>query len=207
MRFLRFGVTLERLEARHLELVRAWRNSEWVRPYMRYRDLVGPDDQVRWFDRLDPRRDWYFCADVGGAPFGLFHVKGADRESGEAGGFVGRPDFIGRPEPAQATLALMDFAFLLLELGSLEAQYRAALTRVVRFNGQLGYVVFREEPDGFVRARVSSGTYFATADPYRRAAMSLCGTGATVSEPDSWLARRIAEAAARFPPGFELQLT
>src|SRR5512145_2145793 len=99
MRFARFGVTLERLERRHIQTVRRWRNSAWVRPYMRQRALVGPADQARWFASLEPSRDFYFSAHVEEAPFALFHVKGVDwtRGCGEAGGFVGDPAFIGRP--------------------------------------------------------------------------------------------------------------
>ena len=207
MRFARFGVTLERLERRHLELVRRWRNSEWVRPFMRFQEIVAPDDQVRWFGRLDASRDWYFCAHVGDSPFGLFHVKAIDwsRKTGEAGGFVGDPRFIGRPEPAQATLALMDFAFLLLELGSLEAQYRTALHKIVRFNEQLGYVIVRDEA-AFVRARVTSERYFCCARVFRQAAATLYGTGAGLSTPDPCLARDLDRRVAPWPADFEVRL-
>lgn len=209
MRFTRFGVTLERLERRQLESVRRWRNSEWVRPHMRHRAVVQPADQARWFDNLDPRCDWYFCAHVGdAAPFALLHVKAVDwtRKSGEAGGFVGSPDFIGRPEAAQATLALMDFAFLLLNLESLEAQYRVALRKIVRFNEQLGYQVFRHEPDDFLRAQVRADRYFACAQAFRQAAVSLHGTGAALSAADAWLVGHIAGARAPWPSDFQLQL-
>jgi UDP-4-amino-4,6-dideoxy-N-acetyl-beta-L-altrosamine N-acetyltransferase len=174
MRFVRFGITLERLDRGDLELVRQWRNSDWVRPFMRFQQVVTPDEQTRWFARLDPSRDWYFCAHTGASPFGLFHVKAIDwtRKVGEAGGFVGSPQFIGRPEPALATLALMDFAFSILRLRELEAQYRTSLPRIARFNKQLGYEVFREDTP-FVRARVSAGRYFRCARVFREAAAAV----------------------------------
>jgi hypothetical protein len=208
MRFARFGVTLERLEPRHIQTVRRWRNSAWVRPYMRCQTLVHPDDQVRWFATLEPTRDWYFSAHVGNAPFAVFHVKAVDwtRKCGESGGFVGNPAFIGRPEPAQATLAFMDFAFLLLDLESLEAQYSAALPRVVRFNDQLGYQIFREEGDGFVRARVTAQRYFACASAFRQAAATLHGVEASLCAPDPWLLRHIDHCRATRLPDFQLQL-
>lgn len=208
MRYSRFGVTLERLERRYLELVRQWRNSAWVRPYMRYRAVVAPEDQARWFDSLDPRCNWYFTAHIAEEPFALFHVKALDRDRGcgEAGGFVGDPEFIGRPDLARATLALMDFAFLLLRLRWLEAQYKPDLHRIVRFNDQLGYRVFREEADGFVRARVSADRYFARAAPFRRAAMALHGVTATLVDPDPWLAGQLERHRAALPPDFDLRL-
>jgi len=171
MEFERFGITLARLESRHLEVVRQWRNGDWVRPLMRFQEVIEPWQQRRWFSRLEPAADWYFCVHVGALPFGLFHVKAIDwtTRTGEAGGFVGDPRFIGRPEPALATLALMDFAFSVLELHALEAQYRKSLPKVVRYNDQLGYQVFSEEAD-FVRARVTRERYFACAETFREAA-------------------------------------
>jgi UDP-4-amino-4,6-dideoxy-N-acetyl-beta-L-altrosamine N-acetyltransferase len=207
MRFVRFGITLERLQPAHLELVRHWRNSDWVRPYMRYRTMIQPAAQKAWFENLDPERDWYFCTEVAGRPLALFHVKSIDwqRASGEAGGFVADPGFIGRPEPALATLALMDFAFLVLRLDSLEAQYSAALRRVVRFNQQLGYRVFRREPEGFVRAQVGAERYFKCAEAFRKAA-ALHGGGAELSAVDPWLARRLEQQAGSRQEDFALTL-
>ena len=209
MRFVRFGITLERLERTRLEVVRQWRNSDWVRPNMRYRAVVQPADQEPWFERLDPVNDWYFCALLEDLPFALFHVKDIEwtRSCGESGGFVGDPAFIGRPEPARATLALMDFAFLLLRLESLEAQYSPALPRVVRFNDQLGYEIFGVEADGFVRARVTADRYFSSAAAFRRAATARHGGAAVLSAADPWLARYLAERPARSLPDFRLQLT
>jgi hypothetical protein len=207
MRFVRFGVTLERIGPGHLELVRRWRNSDWVRPFMRHREVIEESDQVRWFGSLDAQRDWYFCAHADEEPFGLFHIKAVDwtQRCGEAGAFVGDPGFIGRPEPAQATLAMMDFAFLLLDLESLEAQYNLSLPRMVHFNAQLGYAPFREEPDGFARARITSVRYFTQAGVFRRAAAALHGTEATLSAPDAWLAGRIADRRERLPDDFQLR--
>jgi hypothetical protein len=208
MRFARFGITLERLERRHIQTVRSWRNSAWVRPYMRRQELIEADDQVRWFAGLRPLHDWFFNAELNGSPFALFHVKAVDweRRCGEAGGFVGDRRFIGRPEPAQATLAVMDFAFLLLDLEALEAQYSRALPRVVRFNDQLGYQIFREESDGFVRARVSAARYFACAAGFRRAAAARHGSAAALCSPDPWLARHIDRRRDSWLPDFQLLL-
>jgi RimJ/RimL family protein N-acetyltransferase len=200
MRFARFGVSLEKLQAEHLEMVRRWRNSDWVLPRMRFRAPIAPDDQTRWFDALDRRNNWYFVAHLQGVPFGLFHIKDIDwaRGCGESGGFVSDPSLIGRPEPGLATLALMDFAFLLLQLQSLEAQYHSGLPKIANFNRQLGYQVLREGADGFVRACVTAEQYFARAALFRHAAAALYGDTAILTAADPWLTRRIEADYARF---------
>jgi RimJ/RimL family protein N-acetyltransferase len=208
VRFLRFGATLERLGHEHLEMVRQWRNSHWVRPYMRYQEFIRPEDQPRWFQGLDARSDWYFIAHRTDAPFALFNIKAVDwtRQCGEAGGFVGDPGFIGRPEPGLATLALMDFAFFVLRLESLEAHYDARWVPIARFNEQIGYRLFREEADGFVRANVTAGHYRTCASALRKAAATLHGWDAILIDADSWLTERVRGGDSAALPDFELQL-
>jgi len=193
MRFTRFGVALERLERKDIETVRRWRNSWWVRLRMRRKGYIAPDDQLRWFESLDSRSDWYFMAEQQSRQFGLVHVKEIDWDErcGEAGGFVGARELIGGPAPAMAILALMDFAFLLLGLRSLQAQYDSRLHKVSRFNARLGYRVFREDADGFVRASVTAERYLSCADSFRKAAALSHGAAVTLSAPDPWLRERI----------------
>lgn len=193
MRVVQYGIALERLGAAQLELVRRWRNREDVRSRMRYRERIGPQAQARWFRKLHQRNDWYFVAMRDASAFGLFHVKGVDwaAGSGEAGGFVGDPALVGGPEPALCILTLMDFAFFMLGLKSLEAQYGCGYGEIVALNRQLGYEVFAEEADGFVRARVSAERYLRMTGKLRDAAARLRGEGITLNGADPWLARHV----------------
>lgn len=208
MRFVRFGVTLERLQHRRLELIRQWRNSDWVRPQMRFQEFILPADQLRWFRALDPRDNWYFVACTEDVPCGLFHIKDIDwtRGCGEAGGFVGDQGYIGRPEPAKAILAMMDFAFILLQLQSLQAHYHSGLHRIAQFNQQLGYEVIGEEADGFLRARVTAERYFERAAIFRKAALALHGSSAVLLDPDPWLAEKSERLRAMPSPDLRLEL-
>jgi RimJ/RimL family protein N-acetyltransferase len=198
-------VTLVRLDWERIELVRAWRNSWWVRPFMRHQRELTADDQRRWFEQLDPVRDWYFLVEVGARPFAMFQIKKIDwdRRIGEAGGFVGDPSMVGCQEPAQATLALMDFAFLVLRLEALEAHYSPALSKIVRFNQQLGYRTQVVESDGFIAARVTRDDYLTQAGPFRSAAGHRHGAAAVLSQPGEWLAARLTSGGHDCP---ELEL-
>jgi RimJ/RimL family protein N-acetyltransferase len=200
LRFSRYGVTLARLDRDRVDLVRTWRNGAWVRPFMRHRRRLSEDDQQRWFSGLDPIRDWYFLAEADGGPFALFHVKDVDWQtgSGEAGGFVGHPDLLGGAAPAQATLALMDFAFLVLGLEALYARYRVSLPKMVRFNERLGYRAMEVDGEGFVHARIGAADYFRCASAYRQAAEALFGSSAVLACPGEWLTSRLGTATPRW---------
>ncbi len=208
MRFTRFGITLQRLEPGDLDMVRHWRNSSWVRPYMRYQEVIGPDEQSRWFHNLHAERDWYFVARAGSRQFACFSIKGIDwsLSRGESGGFVGEPAFIGDSEPAQATLALMDFGFLVLRLTTLQARYRANLLRVVRFNQQLGYSVQSRGDDGFLLAEVTAERYLQCAASLRKAAETVNGAAATLASPDPWLLDRVRRFDTPSEHSLELQI-
>ncbi len=208
MHYTRFGVTLERLRRQDIDLVRQWRNSDVVLPYMRYRKFIHPAEQIRWFEALDPVKNWYFVAHAREVPFAMFHIRDIDRANGcgESGGFVGHRSFIGRPEPARATLALMDFAFLLLQLKSLQAHYNSQLQRVARFNERLGYQIVRLEADGFSCARVTAERYLKCAAAFRRAALALHGPSAILCDPEHALSEWVEQLRTLKLVDFHLQL-
>lgn len=194
MYFIRFGITLQRLDAGHLETVRRWRNADWVRRRMRRQEIVSAVEQPRWFARLHPQRDWYFLASTGdGAPFGVFHLKEVDWESrrAEAGAFLGSKVHLKTPAAALATLALMDFAFAVLGLVRLEAQYDVTSETVAAFNQRLGYRPLGPPVRGFRRVAVDAAGYFAAADPYRHAARRRYGDRALLVAPDPWLSHHV----------------
>lgn len=193
MRFVRYGIELERLEAKHLEMVRQWRNHETVRLRMEYRKKISSEAHTEWFKKLDIYNDWYFVADQNELPFGLFHIKEVNWEGkiGEAGGFVASNELIGGIEPAMGILALMDFAFFILGLDSLEAKYHRGFKGITALNQQLGYEVFAAQPNGFVRARVSSVRYLQATERLRKTAERLGGEQTRLIGTDRWLAEHI----------------
>jgi len=207
MRFTRFGITLEKLQHEHLERVRHWRNSDLVLPYMRYRKVIQPEDQVRWFEAMDPAKNWYFVAHLRNVPFALFHIRDIEwtQAYGESGGFVGEPGFLGRPEAARATLAVMDFAFFLLQLRSLQAHYNPRLPGIARFNEQLGYQIVGQEADGFWSASVTSERYLKCASVFRQAALSLHGPSAILGDADSSLSDRVEKLRQLCLPEFQVK--
>jgi len=172
MRISGYGIALIRLETEHLELVRQWRNQDFIRTRMQFQQIIEPADQINWFGRLHPENDWYFVAAAADQPFGLFHIKNIDpnTRSGEAGGFVGHPETVESILPAVAILLLMEFAFQTLYLDILEAKYHPDVPAIARLNKQMGYEVFMQEDGGFVRARVDKARFFQQAGKFIQAA-------------------------------------
>jgi len=196
MIFSRYGLDFQRLESGHLEMVRGWRNADWVRAHMQYRHIITPEAQLAWFSALHPRRSWYFVVHREANPFALVQVKDIDwrQKKGEAGAFAGSPGYLGHPQAALAILGLMDFAFFILGLQGLEAKYHPDFKEIAMLNRQLGYEPFAGEADGFIRASVSAGRYLQHAGKLRRAGETVYGRQTRLAGGDQWLERKAAKS-------------
>lgn len=141
MQISKYGIHLTSLTSYDLELVRGWRNSELVRPYMEYRQIIDAKMQSLWFDGLDKQKNLYFIISKEGMKFGLIHLKelNISESIAEAGIFVGEPQFLNSISPILATICLMEFAFEVLKLKQLKAKIGLTNQRVIKFNESLGY--------------------------------------------------------------------
>jgi hypothetical protein len=193
MFFYRYGIAFERLEEKHLEMVRQWRNKAFVRKHMQYNRMIGKKAQQNWFANLDPKKNWYFLASVNGHAFAVLHIKNINwsKKSGEAGAFVGEKQFVGSPDAAFAILSLMDFSFFILGLTRLEAKYHQQFKEIMQLNAQLGYKIYANEADGFVRAKVTPYRYLKYVCEMRKIAQKLYGDYSTIKEADKWLKQHI----------------
>ncbi|HEY0677590.1 MAG TPA: GNAT family N-acetyltransferase [Chitinophagaceae bacterium] len=161
MKFQRYGIEMEALQPKHLEMVRLWRNNEMVRLKMQYQEIISQEAQHSWFNTIDNALNHYFIAYHNNTAFGLFHIKNISLHDnkGEAGAFVADEKYLGHANAALAILALMDFAFFELKLDTLEAKYHPSFKEIKALNEQLGYEKITDETDGFIRAEVSRERY------------------------------------------------
>jgi RimJ/RimL family protein N-acetyltransferase len=151
MRLLRYGVTLETLKSEHLEMVRLWRNQDYVRNNMQFKELLTRTDQQQWFNSMDYEANLYWVISFNDYPIGLIHIKDVDLDnlSGEAGVFIGEPSYLEMPQPMLAILFMMELAFHALGLKQLKAKIKSGNQRAISFNQKLGYELVPEQPEGF----------------------------------------------------------
>lgn len=153
-----------------LEQVRLWRNADHVRLRFEHQELIDAKSHLNWFRNLDLRTNHYFVISVGEEAIGVAHIKDIDWEldEGEAGVFIGEEAWLGRPEPAQAVVKLMKWAYTGLGLGSLVAKVKSNEEKVMRFNLQLGYQLVGEPTEtGFQRLRCTKEDYERMAAKWR----------------------------------------
>src|SRR5687767_11424681 len=106
-----YGVRLVRLKEEDIELVRHWRNQGDIANYMEDRNHITREAQVKWFDSIDNKFNYYFIIVYDGKKIGLINSKNYDPKEGfgEGGIFIWDKEYINSFAAVFATLCLLNF--------------------------------------------------------------------------------------------------
>jgi len=208
MRLQRYGIVLETLVSDHLEMIRLWRNQDYIREKMQFQKLLSREDQQRWFNQLDLEKNVYWVIRCNEYPIGLIHIKdiGLETEGGEAGVFIGEPSFLEMPQAMLAILFMMEIGFYALGLNQLKAKIHEDNYKAIRFNLNLGYQLEPDQPKGFQYYSVNKEQFEIGTKAIRKSSMNTYGasTSFQVSEPRSLWEKKLeipsAEAKKYFNP-------
>lgn len=141
-----FGcVRLKKISVEDIELVRLWRNLDRIRNTMVYKDIITPEQQLRWFNNLSQDSDFYFLIIFNDDPIGLVNLKNVNKSSAEAGVFIGEESFDGMGYAFVAVFLINYFAFNILHLEKLVATILDENKSAIRFNKSLGYILEKSE--------------------------------------------------------------
>lgn len=184
MRLQRYGVTLETLKPDHLEMVRLWRNQDFVRNNMQFQEELSREDQEKWYATLDMNQNLYWIIRAHAYPIGLIQIKDVDLQnsSGEAGIFVGEPSYLEMPQPMLAILFMMELAFFALELKKLRAKIRTGNQHAISFNQKLGYKLLPDQHEEFQYYEVSEGEFSLATARIRSQSARMYGAETMVEE-------------------------
>lgn len=194
MKIQRYGLVLETMREEHLEMIRLWRNQDYIRSRMQFQKVLSSQDQLQWFHGLDSQSNLYWVILNADYPIGLVHIKNMDGESGEAGVFVGEPSFLETAQPMLAILVMMEVAFYLVGLKRLRAKIHHENYKAIRFNKDLGYELEPNQPDGFQYYSVTFGKFEAATHALRTNAARMFGNKTGIGlRPDSVWTKRFKD--------------
>ena len=191
MKIQRYGLVLETMEEDHLEMVRLWRNQDYIRSRMQFQKVLSSENQLQWFRGLDSQSNLYWVIRSNHYPIGLVHIKNMEGDSGEAGVFVGEPSFLDTAQPMLAILMMMEIAFYIVGLTRLRAKIHHENYKAIRFNKDLGYELEPNQPDGFQYYSVTFEKFEAATKGLRLNAARMFGnkTGIGVRPDSVWTKR------------------
>lgn len=148
MKLIAFGdITLNRLQQKDIEMLRLWRNDKKITERMFFRDEITSEMQQKWFNQLNPTKDFYFIIHYKNEPIGLTHLSNINDEknSGSVGLFIYNEHYWGTHLPIQASLSLLNFAFNFQKLENVIAKVLPNNKAAIRYNESLGFVFKGEE--------------------------------------------------------------
>ncbi|CAN5337892.1 N/A [soil metagenome] len=142
-----FGVSLERLCEKDLELVREKRNSQLISQFMEFRGFISPQIQQEWFASINTINNLYYVISYNNKKVGLINGAKIDwqkMETASGGIFIWEEELWQTYVPLMANMVLMDIAFLL----GLKRSFVKIMNdnkRAIQYNTLLGYKVWSEE--------------------------------------------------------------
>lgn len=171
----KYGIQLISLKEEDIELVRVKRNSENIRNTMNYKEIITPEQQKIWFEKLNnaiyrgEKTSFYFVIHFQGSKIGLINGKDIDNDSktSEGGFFIWEEKYLGTLLPVMVSIITLDFSFLINDFISNQIKVIKSNTKALNFNKLLGYEVVSEDSD-FFYLTLSKDKYLKKSEGYRK---------------------------------------
>jgi len=139
-----YGISLKRIEKEDVELIRKWRNDYNIRKWMGYQKIISKKQQIKWFESINNKYNYYFLILVDNKPIGVINCKNVNikEEYGEGGIFIAVKDFLNTPYPLIASVILLDFIFNYLKIGNKSfVRILSHNKKAILYNNKLGYTL------------------------------------------------------------------
>ena len=214
MRITRYGITLERLQPAHAEMVRNWRNDPKIQQFMFYKGEITATMQKEWFASIDNEQNFFFVIIYKQAPVGLINISSIDWENKTAytGLFIYEENFWGSDVPVMASLAMLDVFFILFDIQSAYAKVKGNNMVAHNYNSSLGFSRTKKIEYGLgYEYMLQKEIYLLETKELRNAAIRLRGNDTLIelnssSSIDNWLRTRLADAKKEVKKNLDLKI-
>lgn len=141
MKLQKYGITLERLYEKDIEMVRRYRNSPDIRRFMHFREHITKKMQRQWYQRIDNYSNYYFIIIYDNKKIGLINIKNIDWENNtsESGLFLWDLDYVDTPAPLLASLVLSEFGIGFLQGVKCFIRILIDNRKAIDFNKSIGF--------------------------------------------------------------------
>jgi RimJ/RimL family protein N-acetyltransferase len=137
----KYGITLSRITAKDIELVRRKRNSAFVSQHMIYREHISPEMQKKWFAKVNTDKHIYFIIRHGRKKIGLTHAGNIDWKKGTAEGgiFLWDKDYVNTPIPVIVSLISFELFFRIFKFKKSHIRILKENKKAIVFNEMMGF--------------------------------------------------------------------
>jgi UDP-4-amino-4,6-dideoxy-N-acetyl-beta-L-altrosamine N-acetyltransferase len=145
-------IYFEKLSHSTIELLRNWRNQDFVLDQMEFREIISLEAQKHWFDNIKNDSSFeYYIFGVENEAIGLVHLAEINKDTSTAtvGLFIGNANYIGTGIAFDASNFIIKRAFEELGLKTLFAKVRNSNTAALQYNAFLGFQFLKLANDEF----------------------------------------------------------
>jgi len=181
MKLTKYGITLNRLGEKDIELVRQWRNSPKISQFMEYRKNISPEMQRVWFKSINNLENFYFIIEYQGQKIGLInssHIEW-DTVSSDGGIFLWDDQYYETFVPVWASLCLLETTYFVLGAGRSTIKTLRDNERAKKLNIHLGYELMEGQED------VYNQLYLLTFDTFSKHAHKLIKAASLLAGPEN----------------------
>lgn len=164
------SLVLELISEADLEQIRNWRNEPHVRSNMDHQTVISTEDQQKWFESLDKKRNLYFKIISAKIPIGVLNIKDIDweKKNAQAGIFIGEKEHLSTMMPIIAVFVLMKVCFDCFGIKELRAKIANHNTNALNFNTQFGYSPNNEIVGGFTHFVCSKDAFYSPGNSIKK---------------------------------------
>ena len=169
-----YGLKYSRVTEQDLELIRYWRNKDFIRDTMQFRGYITPEMQKEWFKKINNKYNYYFIIEADNQKIGLINYKDPlpHTKTAEGGIFIWEQDYWGTPIPVFASLTLLECMYEILNLSDNSIVTVAKNNkRALTFNKMLGYQIYEAyKNEDFYKLILTKERYYEKTCKLKKAA-------------------------------------
>ena len=168
-----YGLKYTRVLSTDLELIRYWRNQDFIKNSMQFKGYITPQMQEKWFQSIDNKNNYYFIIHHQSKKIGLINCKESSISGVSEGGiFIWEKAYWGTAIPAFASLSMLQAVFEVFKSGSISlATVAIENEKAISFNKMLGYKIIETTLDGkYYKLQLSIEDYFSKTKKIFKAA-------------------------------------
>ena len=134
-------IILKRISFKDTELLRKWRNDDFIAKHMYFQKNITTKMQTKWFQSLDNDTDYYFKIMYKNIPIGLINLKNIDWQTkeGEAGLYIAIEKYRNSPLAVYSSLSFLQYFFEQKGILLITAKVKKTNINTIKYNTSLGF--------------------------------------------------------------------
>lgn len=134
-------ITLKKLTAQDIELVRGWRNDSNIASYMYSEEYISKENQVEWFNNIDWSTSYYWIIEYDNKKVGLASITGINKtlQSCYWAFYLGDSSIRGAGIGSKVEYNVLKYVFSYIKLNKLRCEVLVSNYQVIKMHEKFGF--------------------------------------------------------------------